>query len=46
VTELEIQHGFLLNPHLPEGHTFFFFRDPSYLDQLDEAEKKEYENCK
>jgi hypothetical protein len=46
VTELEIRHGFLHHPHQSEGHSFFFFRDPSYLDQLDDDNKTRYENCK
>jgi hypothetical protein len=43
VTELEVRHGFLDNPHLPAGHCFFFFRDPSYLDQLNDDAKKRFE---
>src|SRR5438128_11816508 len=36
VTELEILHGVLARPEMAE-HAFFYFRDPSYLEELHEA---------
>lgn len=33
VTELEIMHGVLNKPEMA-GNTFFYFRDPAYLDSL------------
>jgi hypothetical protein len=33
VTELEILHG-VLNNRAMAGHTFFYFRDPKYIDSL------------
>eukprot|EP00026_Physarum_polycephalum_P000355 Phypoly_transcript_00355.p1 GENE.Phypoly_transcript_00355~~Phypoly_transcript_00355.p1 ORF type:complete len:1640 (+),score=387.43 Phypoly_transcript_00355:131-5050(+) len=44
VTELEILHGFLLHPSAPEGHAFFYFRDPAYLDTLDAATRPKFED--
>ena len=39
VTEMEILHGVLNDPGMA-GHAFFYFRDPSYLNRLPEAEQK------
>ena len=39
VTEMEILHGVLNDPGMA-GHAFFYFRDPSYIDRLPEAEQK------
>ena len=33
VTELEILHGVLHNPEMAE-HTFFYFRDPAYVESI------------
>jgi len=38
ITELEIVDGVLRNPEM-NGHAFFYFRDPGYLDRLP-AERK------
>ena len=40
VTELEILHGVLNNPAMA-GHAFFYFRDPAYIEDLSEAERRE-----
>jgi nephrocystin-3 len=39
VTELEILHGVLNNPEM-DGHAFFYFRDPAYLDSPDLTDKQ------
>jgi tetratricopeptide (TPR) repeat protein len=41
ITELEILHGVLNNPEMA-SHAFFYFRDPAYLERLDEAVKPDY----
>ena len=41
VTELEILHGVLRNPNMAD-HAFFYFRDPSYLNSIDEKERINY----
>jgi len=38
VTELEILHGVLNNPKMAD-HTFFYFRDPTYLNSVPENER-------
>lgn len=47
VTELEILHGVLRNPKMA-GHAFFYFRDPKYIEMLNEADRKTFtaENAK
>ncbi|MBN1570681.1 MAG: tetratricopeptide repeat protein [Acidobacteria bacterium] len=40
ITELEIIHGVLKNPSMAE-HAFFYFRDPSYIETLSEAERRD-----
>ncbi|MDD9303857.1 MAG: DUF4062 domain-containing protein [Desulfobacter sp.] len=42
VTELEILHGVLNDPHMAE-HAFFYFRDPDVLNSLPEQERSRYE---
>mgnify|MGYP006277686469 CR=1 FL=1 len=39
ITELEILHGVLNNPEMA-GHAFFYFRDPSYVDNTPEDEDR------
>jgi len=41
ITEMEILHGVLNNPEMA-SHAFFYFRDPSYLDTIDEGVKADY----
>ena len=41
VTELEILHGVLNDPKMAD-HSFFYFRNPGYVDMLPEHERKEY----
>lgn len=43
VTELEILHGVLNNPEM-QGHSFFYFRDPSYAEnpELPDDERLEF----
>jgi len=41
VTELEILHGVLNNPSMT-GHSFFYFRDPAYIDSLPADMQKEF----
>jgi nephrocystin-3 len=41
VTELEILHGVLNDPEM-SGRTYFFFRDPTYLDTLPPERRKEF----
>ncbi len=40
VTELEILHGVLRNPAMAK-HSFFYFRDPEYVNTLPEAERRD-----
>jgi len=40
VTELEILHGVLKNPAM-QSHSFFYFRDPKWVESLPEAERRE-----
>ena len=40
VTELEILHGVLRNPEMSD-HSFFYFRDPTYIDRLSADQKQE-----
>lgn len=42
VTELEMLHGFLLNGYQSANHSFFLFREESYLAQKDDATRKKY----
>ena len=41
VTELEILHGVLNNPDTAD-HAYFYFRDPTYVDQIPAAERNDY----
>jgi nephrocystin-3 len=41
VTELEILHGVLNDPEMAD-HTLFYFRNPSYIESLPEAERDGY----
>ena len=41
VTELEILHGVLNEPDMA-GHALFYFRDPAYLDTLDEIKRRAF----
>ena len=41
VTELEILHGVLNDPHM-NANAFFYFRDPSYCDTIDKAKQPDY----
>jgi tetratricopeptide (TPR) repeat protein len=41
VTELEILHGVLNEPDMA-GHALFYFRDPAYLETLDETERRAF----
>jgi len=47
VTELEILHGVLNEPKMA-GHTFFYFRDPAYVNSISEKDRKDFtaENAK
>lgn len=40
VTELEILHGVLNNPAM-RTHSFFYFRDPKWIDTLPETDRQE-----
>jgi tetratricopeptide (TPR) repeat protein len=42
VTELEILHGVLNNPEMAE-HTFFYFRNPGFVDSLPEKQRAQYQ---
>lgn len=39
VTELEILHGVLRHPEMAD-HSFFYFRDPTYIDRLPADQRK------
>jgi hypothetical protein len=41
VTELEILHGVLRNPHMA-GHAFFYFRDPAYIQSLPKKDRNDF----
>ncbi|HHV06169.1 MAG TPA: DUF4062 domain-containing protein [Anaerolineaceae bacterium] len=41
VTELEILHGVLNNPQMAQN-ALFYFRDPAYIDSLDESEQADF----
>ena len=41
VTELEILHGVINNPEMAD-HSFFYFRDPKYLERLPSEQQKEF----
>jgi tetratricopeptide (TPR) repeat protein len=41
VTELEILHGVLNEPDMA-GHSFFYFRDPAFVDALQPAEQSRH----
>jgi len=41
VTELEILHGVLNDPEMA-GHSFFYFREPSYIQTLPPETRKEF----
>jgi tetratricopeptide (TPR) repeat protein len=41
VTELEMLHGVLEDPHMAD-RAFFYFRDPAYIDSLPEADRAEH----
>ena len=41
VTELEILHGVLRNPEMAE-HAFFYFRDPAYVQTIQEDKRTEF----
>lgn len=41
VTELEILHGVLNNPDMA-NHSFFYFRDPSYIDSIPEKDRNDF----
>lgn len=41
ITEMEIMHGVLNDPEMA-SHAFFYFRDPAYLEMLDESVKMDY----
>ena len=40
-TELEILHGVLNNPEMT-SHAFFYFRDPAYLETIDESARPNF----
>jgi nephrocystin-3 len=41
VTELEVLHGVLNNPEMAD-HSFFFFRDPAYVNTIPEKDRKDF----
>jgi len=40
-TALEILHGVLNNPAMA-GHSFFYFRDPAYVNSIPEKDRKDF----
>ena len=42
ITELEILHGVLNNPDMA-SHAFFYFRDPAYIETIDDTQKKDFQ---
>lgn len=40
ITELEIVHG-VLNNHVMKDYSFFFFRDPRFLDSIPQADRND-----
>jgi len=41
ITELEMLHGVLSNPDMAD-HSFFYFRDPAWVDRLPEERRPEF----